>query len=187
MRFAKVLSVITKILFLFTGLVVVMAISVMATLITIHNFKEQNFKNTEESKSFMDRDLGKQVAKFDQWVIYKSIDSMTDQVDCVATLQNEKNIHIGSDSATINIKNIPNPTYFQHRFDTEKASQIEFITPEMAELGALLIEEDNFNKLIKAKRLRIQVSTIDVNQFEFDFNMSGIHQAHEYILGPECK
>jgi hypothetical protein len=120
-------------------------------------------------------DLGTIIQSYGNWDLRRSIDNMTDKVRCLATYKGNNRIQLSDDILYISVSG--GPKGFEYRLDDEAKSGMVLVSDTLREVGAISFEGGLLDRLVKSRRLRVQVVTyLDVKEYDLDLN--GIYPAY---------
>jgi hypothetical protein len=114
-----------------------------------------------------------------KWTVLRSIDKMTDKVNCTGINGGDYGKQLGMGGLYISVKGgIEGVTM---RFDDAPARPLRLASKMEKDVRALIIEALEFQSVLSSKRLRLQVNTLVSGLQEFDIDLTGISEAFENI------
>jgi hypothetical protein len=75
---------------------------------------------------------------------------------------------------------------YKLRFDDNPASGLQLATPIEQQVGAVIWEDQDFYRILQARRLRFQGLTVLGGLVNEDIDLSGLSNVIEYLGGPNC-
>ena len=120
------------------------------------------------------------------WHIYSEADSMTDELSCVALFNDKKEIQLTRHSLALNYRGRGGIQGYKLRFDV--AEPMEMMIPSDAEqrIGAVVIKGEMFERILSAKRLRVQALTFS-SVADDDIDLTGVKPAIARMQEMGCK
>lgn len=128
--------------------------------------------------------FGEKVSSIDGWTVYKSKDSMTDKVSCIATFGEGNKVQFTGDSFAIG--GIVWPEAYEYRVDDQKVRPLEITSRSERQVGAVVItEKSKVSEIVQSKRVRFRVTAHKMA--DFDINTSGLPKVKQYLESNSCK
>ncbi|MGL5679648.1 MAG: hypothetical protein ACRDC2_08595 [Plesiomonas shigelloides] len=119
------------------------------------------------------------VFKSGEWSVLRTTNQMTDEVSCTGVYKNEYGIQLTGDALYISIRGgLKGITL---RFGDQPAESLRLATDIEKQVDAIMIQDNDFTKLMGSNRLRVQVLTVLGNLKNYDIDLSGISAAVENI------
>ena len=124
------------------------------------------------------------------WTIEAKTDPMTDAKRCTAyyDLGPEYAVQITKDSFAISYRGRGGIESYQMRFDDDPPLELSLPSEVEKEIGAFVIKETDrrFDRLLIAKRLRVQASTLVGGIVNDDINLSDLPALFATLKGQRC-
>lgn len=128
-------------------------------------------------------DFGKQVKVVNEWTVYKKIDVMTDQTECLAIYDGKKDIQLTAD--TLAFGQLGYAQAYKYRLDDEPLSSLKLNDDVPKRMGVVLFEGPMFEQIKSSKRFRLQVTATSLQTF--DMNTSSISSVLTEFKTQGCK
>lgn len=114
-----------------------------------------------------------------KWTVLRSIDPMTDKVDCTGIHDGNYRVQLSADGMYIRIAGgIQSVTL---RFDDEPARALRLPTKMEKDVRAIILEGGEYEAATKASRLRYAAITLVAGTAQADLDLTGIGEALEHI------
>ncbi len=135
----------------------------------------------------MAQGLGEIVQNIGPWNILKKTDPMTDAVRCLAIYQGNSQVQLTIDSLAIGLQRRGGVTRYQVRLDDDPASDLKDASESERDVGAVLFEGDELEKMLLAKRVRFQAVTLRWDKVNEDLDFSEIAAVREFLKSAACR
>jgi len=117
--------------------------------------------------------------KSGNWKVLRSLDSMTDKVQCTGIYKENYSIQLAQDELYISVSGgIQGVTL---RFDEQAPLSMRLATKMEKDIRAVIISGTEFTQLTQSKRLRLQVPTLVSGLHNDDLDLSGLNEALQSI------
>jgi len=93
-----------------------------------------------------------------KWKVVRSVDNMTDKIDCIGIYGNDYSIQLTDHTLYAAIKG--GIKGIEMRFDDDPVKPLRLPTSMEEKVGTVIINGSDFSSALKSMRLRIQVSTL---------------------------
>jgi hypothetical protein len=125
---------------------------------------------------------GNEIIKTGNWTIYKSIDSVTNDVKCVGLYKERTDVQLTDSSLYINFRGRGGVKKYKVRYDNEKMGGLQFPSKRDKRADAIELK----GKVFLSMRLRLQVITLFGDTVNEDLDLSGIWDALNILESKEC-
>lgn len=129
--------------------------------------------------------LGQRVRTLGQWTVYRSVNSMTDQVTCVATA-NDGSVQVTVDTFSIGYRGRGGVSSYRYRLDDGPATELHLASGIERDIGAFIIRGDEFQNILKANRIRVEALTILRGLANDDIDLTGLHSIYPTLSTNTC-
>ncbi len=119
------------------------------------------------------------------WIVYRNSNAMTDKVYCLAVLKDRPYISARSHSFTVDASTRGGVRNYTIRIDDYPAMPMQFPNHIEREVNAVIFKNE-FNLLLNANRLRVQILTILNSVIDEDIDLTGFSQSIEYMRENNC-
>ena len=119
------------------------------------------------------------VFKSGKWSVLRTVDSMTDKTDCTGIYDGDYNVQLVKDRLFLRVKG--GPQTFRYRFDEEPPVATKFVSDAERRIDLLQIEGEDFQRLLRAHRLRYSVYNLLNRTVEGDMTLAGVAEAVQHI------
>ena len=124
---------------------------------------------------------GKEVFKSGNWTVLRDQDPMSDKVVCTGIYQGDFKFQLTEHDFYVRI--LGGVQSVRLRFDDEPAQALRLASEMEKKINAVDIKGADFERVLTAKRLRMQVGTLIRGLNEIDLDLIGLREAHENISG----
>lgn len=144
---------------------------------------------TAPSTRTVGQDLGKaEVLLLEKnWKLLRSKSSMTDKTVCVAIYRDNYRMQLNRESFYINYRGKGGVDAYRYRIDDAPPIELRLATETEKRISSLMLNKNEVQRIISAKRLRISVLTILQTSIEEDIDLNGIATIHSALSGDRCK
>lgn len=120
------------------------------------------------------------------WTLQKKASNFSGEVDCYLSPRGKPHVQISKDVMYVSYRGRGGVQGFRFRLDDEPISDMRLPTPIDQQIGAVRVDGVDFNGILNAQRLRLQVLTLIAGIAEEDIRLSGI--AEQYArMRRECR
>ena len=130
--------------------------------------------------------LGEQLKSIGPWNILKKQDAMTDKISCIAIYGSNTQVQLSDTSLAIGLKGRGGVSSYQIRLDNQPAGEMQLPSDVEKDIGAAFIEDDNFSKLLQAKRVRFQALTALSTFVNEDWDFTDAAAVVSFLKSAEC-
>lgn len=117
--------------------------------------------------------------KSGNWKVLRSLDAMTDKVQCTGIYKENYSIQLAQDELYVSVSGgIQGVTL---RFDEQSPLSMRLATKMEKEIRSVIISGTEFTQLTQSKRLRLQVSTLVSGLHNDDLDLTGLNEALQSI------
>lgn len=114
------------------------------------------------------------------WFVNESIDAMTDKRTCTALDKNAWTIQGVPSNLYVSLKGRGGVRAYKLRFDDEPADSMQLANDTEKEISVVILGY-NFDRVAKAKRLRMEISTLVSGVIVEDIDLNGFNDAVSYM------
>ena len=125
-------------------------------------------------------DLGSVIARYGNWEVRRATDLMSGRTYCGAIYKARPDIQLYRDALYIKASAWRNPRAYRYRIDDLPLSPMIQAPAIVWRTRTVAFQGAEFNQLLKAHRLRLQVMTLHTLK-EFDLDLAGIYSAYGAI------
>lgn len=132
--------------------------------------------------------LGEEVFREGEWRVYRSVDSFTDAVSCTGTFGDNLNIQLAPDALYVSLRGRGSVSSVTLRYGDEAPEPLRLASDIEKDIDTVIIQGEEFARVINADRLRVQVLTILSTLVFEDIGLDGFLSARELIReGEMCQ
>lgn len=131
------------------------------------------------SLAFAGLDSDPVVFKSGGWSIHRSIDTMTDETTCTGVYKNDYSIQLNANALYIQVRG--GVKGYRLRFGEQPSEELQLPKEMEEQMGVIMIQDDDFTKLLASNRLRVQVMTVLDSIRNYDIDLAGITDATKNI------
>jgi len=139
-----------------------------------------------EQESLADLTDAPVISKSGHWSVRKEKDFMTDETSCVALYKDRFDIQLNLGRFFLDMSGKGGVKGFEYRID-EQNPQIGIPDKLHKETGIVELDGSNFQQLLSAKRIRIQVLTVLGDIVEEDIDLTGLAEIYPTLTGSMCE
>ncbi len=130
--------------------------------------------------------LGEPIEKIGSWSILRAKDPMTDAVTCTAIYQGNLQVQLTLRNLAIGLRGRGGVLGYTIRLDDRPAGQMKLASRVEKNVGAAIIEENDFVPLLQAKRVRFQALTALSTLVNEDLDFSRVKTVLATLAGSKC-
>lgn len=130
--------------------------------------------------------LGEQFKAIGPWSVLKNQDPMTDAVSCIAIYKGNSQVQVTIDSLAIGLRGRGGVSGYTIRLDDRPAGSMTLASKTERNVGAAVIGGQEFQSLLRAKRVRFQALTALSSLVNEDLDFSQIQAVLSFLKGPSC-
>ena len=113
------------------------------------------------------------------WAVLQDKDLMTDKIDCTGIWKGNFQVQLSEVGFYFGVPGgIQSVTL---RFDDEPAESLRLATKIEKDIRSVILEGSDLKRVLEAKRLRYQVSTLVRGLQQGEMDLTGIKEAYEHI------
>lgn len=126
------------------------------------------------------------VARSGNWSVRRSADTMTDEVSCTGFYKDRFDIQLEKSVFYISMRGRGGVSLVTLRFDDGSPKPARLASETERKISTIILEGEEFEELLKSKRLRARIFTILDTVIDEDIDLTGLEQAHTVITGTQC-
>lgn len=119
------------------------------------------------------------VFQLGKWKVLRNVDSMTDKASCTGIYDENYGVQLSKNA--LYLKPQGGVQGFSLRFGNSPANSMSRASDMERQLGVVVIDKKNFNRLLRSNRLRAEVLTFSGDLLGFDFDLRGINESLDYV------
>lgn len=126
------------------------------------------------------------VFKSGKWGVKRNLDSMTDEVRCVALYNGRFDIQLSRQQFSVGAVGRGGVDGYQWRVDDAPATRMILANKIERATSHVMLEKPAVEKIVQGARFRILVMTLLGGMAEEDLDLTGIKEAYRFINSSEC-
>ena len=114
------------------------------------------------------------------WTVRRGVDSMTDKVSCTGLHKSGPRVQLSDTGFYVSVQGGVRGIIV--RYDDNPPEQMRLATDMEQEIRAVMFNGSDFERVLRSKRVRLEVMTVLDQVYEADLDLSGINAAHDNIV-----
>jgi hypothetical protein len=130
--------------------------------------------------------LGAPLQTIGGWTVHRSTDPMTDEPSCVATFGERGRVQLTHDSFAVSYRGRGGLSSYRIRLDDDPPWDLRLATRIDRDISAFVLEGRDFERIISARRIRIQTLTILNSVVDDDVDLSAVQEVLAVLRSAQC-